>query len=151
LYLGYFSSSQGNIRNYIGRTQWWDSSVAANNVDYVGIMDDVYLYDIALTAAEITQIQTNTGTGLKPVTYNALSVFPNPVQRNADVQINCNFALNELQNTRIEVVNSLGEIVEITRPTTLNVYLKGLSQSGVYLIRAVSGLSNIYTAKLLVK
>jgi hypothetical protein len=88
---------------------------------------------------------------LKPVTYNALSVFPNPVQRNADVQINCNFALNELQNTRIEVVNSLGEIVEITRPTTLNVYLKGLSQSGVYLIRAVSGLSNIYTAKLLVK
>ena len=140
-----------NTRNYIGRTQWWDSSVAANNVDYVGIMDDVYLYDIALTAAEITQIQTNTGTGLKPITYNALSVFPNPVQRNADVQINCNFALNELQNTRIEVVNSLGEIVEITRPTTLNVYLKGLSQSGVYLIRAVSGLSNIYTAKLLVK
>lgn len=140
-----------NTRNYIGRTQWWDTTVAASNVDYVGIMDDVFLYDIALTAAEITQIQTNAGTGLKPITYNTLSVFPNPVLKNAEVQINCNFASNELQNARIEVVNSLGETVEMIRPTASNVYLKGLKQSGMYLIRAVSGLSDIYTAKLLVK
>ena len=112
-------------------------------------MDDVFLYDIALTAAEITQIQTNTGTALKPITYNALSVFPNPVLRNAEVQIHCNF--DELQNARIEVINSIGETVDMIRPTASNISLKGLSQSGVYLIRAVSGLSDIYTAKLLVK
>lgn len=44
-------------RNYIGRTQWWDTSYASDNVDYVGTIDDFYMYNIALTATEIATIQ----------------------------------------------------------------------------------------------
>ena len=44
-------------RNYIGRTQWWDSSVAAQNVDFVGTISDFRLYNIALTQEEICNIQ----------------------------------------------------------------------------------------------
>lgn len=46
-----------DTRNYIGRTQWWDSSVAADNADFCGRIDDFRLYDIALTRAEICALQ----------------------------------------------------------------------------------------------
>ena len=44
-------------RNYIGRTQWWDSSVKADNVDFVGTISGFRLYDIALTRDEISEVQ----------------------------------------------------------------------------------------------
>ena len=42
-----------DTRNYIGRTQWWDSGVAADNQDFCGTIDDFRLYDTALTREEI--------------------------------------------------------------------------------------------------
>ena len=44
-------------RNYIGRTQWWDSSYAADNVDFAGSIGDFCLYDVALTRKEICELQ----------------------------------------------------------------------------------------------
>ena len=43
-------------RNYIGRAQWWDTNVAADNVDFCGKMDDFHLFDIALTRDEIVRL-----------------------------------------------------------------------------------------------
>ena len=47
-----------DVRNYIGRTQWWDSSVKADNVDFVGTISGFRLYDIALTKEEIAEVQS---------------------------------------------------------------------------------------------
>jgi hypothetical protein len=44
-------------RNYIGRTQWWDSNVANDNQDFRGIISDLKLYDVMLTRKEICDIQ----------------------------------------------------------------------------------------------
>ncbi|MCR5132208.1 MAG: BNR-4 repeat-containing protein [Prevotella sp.] len=44
-------------RNYIGRTQWWDSNYKADNVDFVGVIDGLKLYDVALTREEICELQ----------------------------------------------------------------------------------------------
>ena len=46
-----------DTRNYIGRTQWWDTNVAADNIDFCGTMDQFRLYDIALTRREICELQ----------------------------------------------------------------------------------------------
>lgn len=43
-------------RNYIGRTQWWDTNVANDNGDYVGTIDDFCIYSIALTEKEIAAL-----------------------------------------------------------------------------------------------
>ena len=42
-----------DTRNYIGRTQWWDSSYKDDNVDFVGTIDGFRLYDVCLTRKEI--------------------------------------------------------------------------------------------------
>lgn len=46
-----------DTRNYIGRTQWWDSNYANDNVDFDGIIDDFYMYNTTLTAEEICELQ----------------------------------------------------------------------------------------------
>ncbi len=46
-----------DTRNYLGRTQWWDTNVANDNADFRGTMDQFRLYDIALTRREICEIQ----------------------------------------------------------------------------------------------
>lgn len=46
-----------DTRNYIGRTQWWDSSVSADNVDFIGTISGLKLYDVCLTQEEICDLQ----------------------------------------------------------------------------------------------
>lgn len=54
------SDGGSDNRNYIGRTQWWDSSVANDNADFCGTIDDFQVYDIALTLGEIQAIMIPT-------------------------------------------------------------------------------------------
>lgn len=44
-------------RNYIGRTQWWDASVASSNVDYCGTIDNFMMYNTTLTRKEVCNAQ----------------------------------------------------------------------------------------------
>ena len=47
-----------DARNYIGRTQWWDSNVASSNQDFRGTIDQFRLYDVCLTRKEICELQS---------------------------------------------------------------------------------------------
>lgn len=47
-----------DTRNYIGRTQWWDSDYKADNVDFVGTIDGFRMYDVCLTRKEICDQQS---------------------------------------------------------------------------------------------
>ena len=138
-----------NKRNYIGRTQWWDTSSAATNIDFNGSIDDFYLYDIALNAGEILAAQsTLTGiTGLEKIPF---SIYPNPVPRNKGFQINYDFSQNKKQDLKVEIINVLGETDQIIKTDLSPIHVNGLTKSGIYLIRLWSGTNNIYTGKLLV-
>jgi hypothetical protein len=69
-------------RNYIGRAQWWDTSEAANNVDFKGTIDDFFLFDIALTPAEILQLQTSID-NIHSDRLNSFKISPNLVEKNS--------------------------------------------------------------------
>ncbi len=47
-----------DTRNYIGRTQWWDGSYAADNQDFCGTISQLRLYDVALSQREICELQS---------------------------------------------------------------------------------------------
>ena len=47
-----------DTRNYIGRTQWWDTSYKDDNVDFVGKIDGFRMYDVCLTRKEICELQS---------------------------------------------------------------------------------------------
>ncbi len=51
-------------RNYIGRTQWFDTSEKSGNVDYVGTMDNFRIYSLCMTADEIAGLFEEMATGI---------------------------------------------------------------------------------------
>lgn len=48
-----------DTRNYIGRTQWWDNNT--DNGDVCGTLDNFRLYNIALTASELSHLSSGIG------------------------------------------------------------------------------------------
>ncbi|MBN2167120.1 MAG: BNR-4 repeat-containing protein [Marinilabiliaceae bacterium] len=137
-------------RNYIGRTQWWDTSVAADNIDVQGTMDDLFLYDIALTADEITALQSDGTSAIKNVEKSFCSIYPNPTFRNDKILINCECMAGEMNDLRVEVTNLSGEIIQFDYPKSLPFELNGIEDSGVYIVHLTAGKRSLIKQKLVV-
>lgn len=140
-----------NTRNYIGRTQWWDTSVASSNIDFNGTFDDFYLYDIALTAGEIAQVQTDLNTGYRELETNSTLIYPNPVKRNIEFTVNCNLTSVEKKDLKIEITNIMGDQIQEIHPSKSPYNITGINQCGIYLVRIIDRTKCLYTFKLLVK
>ena len=139
-----------NSRNYIGRTQWWDTSSASSNIDFVGTIDDVFLFDIALTASEIQQIQSNTGTGISAVENKIFCLFPNPVKAGNELMIALNNPVISNTSCCVEVLNMLGQTVQKFPNATFPLSLEITDAKGLYFIRALSGQELLFNEKVLV-
>lgn len=111
-------------RNYIGRAQWWDTSEAANNIDFKGTMDDFMLYDIVLTPEEIIQVQED-ATSVVSTNTSDLRIYPNPLSTDRQLHIE-----GLTPNTTMEVFNAQGQLVaqmnDIQSPLQLSQLNSGL-------------------------
>ncbi len=130
-----------DLRNYIGRTQWWDSSVAADNIDFQGSIDEFKVYDIALTEEEIVRIQDNPNqiTTLQPNVYTE-----NPVKVNQPFKVYLPDASYSLH-----VFSAGGKLIATSKVTAAEVELPGIAHQGVYFLR-IANASHTTNYKLLV-
>jgi hypothetical protein len=137
-------------RNYIGRTQWWDTSEAANNIDFKGTVDDFRLYNLVLTPEEIIQLQNNTGTGLSSVNNISMAIYPNPIIPNSNLQLTFSDQDNEIVSVNVEVVNLVGQIIQQFSANRFPASFAGPSKSGVYFVLVTSGNNILFVKKLIV-
>ncbi len=137
-------------RNYIGRAQWWDTSVAADNVDFKGTIDDFYLYNIALTASEITQVQ-NGSTGIVQNEMMRFNIYPNPVTKNDFFLVSSSSELLKNGGLNIVVINPVGQkVLEISNPE-FPVNIKAPSVSGIYFVNLIADNQLKSSSKLFIK
>lgn len=80
-----------------------------------------------------------------------LVVAPNPVLGGQSTFVNREWTAEEQNGMRVEVLNSVGQVVEIFTPTTFPIEVSGIYTSGVYYIRVTSGTGDIYLGRLVVK
>ncbi|MBQ8002666.1 MAG: Ig-like domain-containing protein, partial [Clostridia bacterium] len=67
------SSSGSNYGMWIGKTQWaFDSSQASSNPEFKGKMDEIRLYDRALSASEVTELYNSKKPSDVPVDYDSM-------------------------------------------------------------------------------
>ena len=67
------SSSSSNYGMWIGKTQWaFDSAQASNNPEFKGKMDEIRLYDRALSASEVTELYNAKKPSDVPVDYDSM-------------------------------------------------------------------------------
>ncbi len=135
-----------DTRNYLGRTQWWDTSYSSGNNDFCGTLDEFHLYDIALTKEEIQTIQ------LDPVGVNALqaisfSVYPNPVNAKQPVFISSDAELPAV----VEIQDIAGRVVSQIKDVSFPVSIDSPELPGIYLISISDNEGKSETVKLIVK
>lgn len=87
------------------------------------------------------------GTGVESVSEVRFDVVPNPINAGATALIYGEIA----DIDRIEVINSVGQVVQTIEPSTYPIELSGISVSGVYNIRLVAKDGSVYIQKLMVK
>ncbi len=142
------SALLSNNRNYIGRTQWWDSSVASSNIDYNGTIDDFILYDIALTKAEIENIQSNNFTTISSQTLKSdVELFPNPCKLNSTIKITSK-SINKDFN--LEIIDAQGKVVQNYQAMSFPCEIKAFTKRGIYLVRAFSKSEILFAGKIVV-
>ena len=141
------SQISADNRNYIGRTQWWDSSVASSNVDLVGTIDDFMLYDIALTPAEIAQVQENPISSVRSSSKKQKLAYTNPINRNESFQL---AGSADNMNLLAEVYAPSGQLVRSQVLSAGNETMPPFRQSGLYLVRLLEDGVCTFTGKLMV-
>ena len=52
---------------------------------------------------------------------------------------------------RVEVLNAVGQVVDIFTPATFPIEVGGINVSGTYIIRVTSGTGDVYIGRLIVK
>jgi len=88
-----------NYNMFVGKHGAWNSF-------FNGKIDDIGIWNRALTQAEITALYTANGVGIKDQSLNQLSIYPNP----AKTQITLNATTNQIGKT-LKVYDALGKVV----------------------------------------
>lgn len=164
----WFNGNVGNIKPYEGFLTIGNNS--SNAFGFNGKIDDIGIWNRALTSQEITQLHnqnqciTNisvTDTMIinlgqlsytNPVTYaNNITIYPNP----ANTQVNISFNnITDLTGGNIKIVNSLGQQVATT-PITLSgtnttLGLNTWGGAGLYLVQIINAQGVVVDVKKII-
>ena len=78
-------------------------------------------------------------------------VAPNPVVGGQSTFVNREWTAEEQNGMRVEVLNAVGQVVDVFTPATFPIEVGGIYTSGVYYIRVTSGTGEVYLGRLVVK
>lgn len=125
-----------------------NQAINSNRFLFNGKLDDIGIWNRALTQAEITGLYTTLGTEQTPAN-NQISVYPNPAQE--QITIDCGTISNAI-GWSYKIVNTLGQEVlngEINSQQKV-VSLNSLNGTGVYLVKIYDASNSLLNTKKIV-
>ena len=78
-------------------------------------------------------------------------VAPNPVYGGQSTFVSREWTVAEQNGMRVEVLNAVGQVVDVFTPTAFPIEVGGIYVSGVYYIRITTGTGDIYLGRLVVR
>jgi len=164
LYIDGVLSAQNTVavsaQNYVGYWRIGGLQSGGNNT-LIGDVDDIGLWNRALTQEEITNLYysettcqalvINTGVlSFNPVTYNnTVTIYPNPA--NTEITIDCGNLAN-VAGWNIKISNMLGQEV-FTAPMDTQQYTVQLNTwtgTGMYFVKIYDSLGNVVNTKKII-
>jgi len=113
-----------------------------------GILDDIGIWNRALTQEEITGLHTALGTEQTPAN-NQITIYPNPAKE--QITIDCG-TINNASGWSYKMVNTLGQEVlngEINNQQNV-VSLNSINATGVYLVKIYDASNNLLNTKKII-
>lgn len=90
-------------------------------------------------------------TGMESTSLLPVIVSPNPINGGQSTFVNHEWTAAEREGLKVEVLNSVGQIVDSFTPAVYPIEVSGLYVRGVYYIRITSGTGDVYLGRLIVK
>lgn len=90
------------------------------------------------------------GTFVEDVEDFDLIIVPNPVRVNNTLYINAEFPMEERNGLIVEVFNAVGQRVYMDTPSIYPIEINALNDSGVYVVRVVTGNGKSYQDKIII-
>ena len=110
-----------------------------------------YTFPSSLGCDSIVNLTLNVVTDVDNAYALPIVVAPNPVVGGQSTFVNRDWSIEEQNGMRVEVLNSVGQVVDVFTPTAFPIEVSGIYTSGVYYIRVTSGTGDIYLGRLIVK
>ena len=141
-----YGSNSGNI--YFGA-----ANSNQTNTQFTGKLDDIRVYNRALTLAEITTLYNEVVNyaGFESISYkNILKVYPNPTSET--LTIDCGSNYNSSKNYKVRIVNNLGQSIyeSIITQQVSSINLNNRIGKGIFIIQLIDSNSNILDNKKIV-
>jgi hypothetical protein len=143
-----------DIRNYIGRTQWWDnSSYRSGNVDYQGTMDNFRVYAMALTPEEMKAVRDEDEKGVsienREQSFTSFALARTVVAAGETIDVLCRG--EQPAGCTVELYNALGVRMAVCPATGSPCSLKADVPAGLYVVRVLQGARPLFTSKVVVE
>ena len=110
-----------------------------------------HTFHTALGCDSVVTLTLNVTTPVDNAYALPIIVAPNPVYGGQSTFVNREWTAAEQSGMRVEVLNSVGQVVEVFTPTSFPIEVGGIYTSGVYYIRVTTGTGDIYLGRLVVR
>ena len=102
---------------------------------------DVIIYTLIVEVAD----------AVDNVEQRDLVLVPNPVNANSVLFIEADFTAEERRGMVVEVINTVGQRMDVEVVDASSIAIEGLSEEGLYIVRIIAGNGKIYQGKVIVK
>jgi hypothetical protein len=120
-----------NSDYFIGGFRHLNNCMPNDSVQFFnGKLDDIGIWNRALTQAEITALYTSNGVGIQGQSLNQISIYPNPAKTQITIT-----SKSELTGKSIKVYDALGKVVyeNVIKPNQLTLNIAAWA-NGIYTI-----------------
>ncbi len=90
-------------------------------------------------------------TALDDMNAMDLVIVPNPIGSDENAVVKYEWSAEEQDGLMVEIINSLGQRVDVFEPKTYPIVLPRVGDSGVYYVRITTGVGSVYVGKLIVE
>ncbi len=90
-------------------------------------------------------------TALEDVNAKDLVVAPNPIGVDGNAVVEYAWSVEEQDGLRVEIINSLGQRVDMFEPKSYPIVLPRFGGAGIYYVRITTGTGGVYVGKLMVE
>lgn len=90
-------------------------------------------------------------TALEDVNVTDLVIVPNPIGVDDNAVVEYDWSVEEQEGLRVEIINSLGQRVDVFEPKSYPIVLPRVGGAGIYYVRITTGVGSVYVGKLMVE
>ena len=99
----------------------------------------------------IVNLTLNVETAVDNVYALPLVIAPNPISIGEITFINRTWTMEDQRGLRIEVVDAIGQVINVDYPTVYPISIGVLNTRGIYFVRVLTGTGDVYIGKVMVK